>query len=43
MSVTWVLVERGSRKMGWRGEEAKERLHEREEEEAGEFPLQSAR
>ena len=52
-SVTWAVVERGSMKMGWRGEEGKERLQENEEvveedreekeEIAVEFLLQSAR
>ena len=53
MSVTGAgLVERCSMKMGWRGEEGKERLQERGEVEevvevkemgVGEFPLQRAR
>ena len=36
--VTWAVVERGSMKMGWRGEEGKERLQEKEDvvEEEGE-------
>ena len=48
MSVTGLKMERGSNRIGSRGEEGKERLQEsceeeEEEEEEGENPLQSDR
>ena len=43
MSVTLEMVDRGSRKMGWRGEEVKARLQERVEEVEEESPLHRER
>ena len=41
MSVTLEMVDRGSRKMGWRGEEVKARLQERVEERVEEVEEES--
>ena len=43
MSVTGLKMERGSNRIGSRGEEGKERLQESSEEEEEESPLQSDR